>query len=235
MKSIVLVSIICIITNLAINSANASENCDITISPKIIDYGNITPASLYNEAEKNNESFTLTQVATLEVSCAKRRIINVTLSSPQSNSKYFNAGHNAKVSIIADNIETDADTGTDSIGIEHVTFINQKKEYKLNARINKEWQPGYTLESNARITKLIVQMKIKLSIPHSMLTNSAPLNFNTMLNFLTFSKSGVTKEEFDLKKYNECTDSYIVRHPACKPGVFCPGIWIEELDDECDD
>ncbi|MGP1952903.1 MAG: hypothetical protein ACTS79_01105 [Arsenophonus sp. ET-KM2-MAG3] len=149
------------------------------MSPVYADYGNITSISLYNEAEKNNEGFILTRTATLEISCINKKKIQIDLRSSKINNKYFNIGHNIKVSLFTDKIKTNL------VDKEYVIFMIKRGENKIDTQVDKEWFPGETLESNIALTKLTLPIKIKLLIPHNMLNNNGiPLDFKVIFNFL---------------------------------------------------
>ncbi|MFP3019544.1 MAG: hypothetical protein ACEY3I_02575 [Arsenophonus sp.] len=196
MKLIKLLPIISIISNFVINSVHAlpPDGCNMTLSSVHVDYGNITSNILYNEAEKTTEGFILTRTATLEILCDKRKNFQIELRSDKAEDRdYFNAGYNSIVSIIADKIQTNAKSQ------ENITFSKARERYKLDAQIEKEWFPGQLLQSNRALSKLTVQMKIKLLIPHSIVRNEIPLNFQTALNFLLISKIKSPKKNTSLR------------------------------------
>ncbi|MGP1933046.1 MAG: hypothetical protein ACTS74_03410 [Arsenophonus sp. ET-YP4-MAG3] len=181
MKSIILLPIISIVINFIINPAYALTfgNCSIIISPVYADYGNITSISLYDEAEKNNEGFILTRDAILEIFCVNKKKIKINLRSSKINKKYFNVGHNIKVSVIIDKIQTYLPNK------KYVIFMIKRGENKTDTRIDKEWFPMEMLESNKALTKLTLYVKIKLLIPYDIFNNNeAPLDFKEILNFL---------------------------------------------------
>ncbi|MFP3014594.1 MAG: hypothetical protein ACEY29_03010 [Arsenophonus sp.] len=187
MKSIILLTIISISTNFIINSASASDYCNVNISPIQIDYGNIISDTLYSQSEKNNEGFVLTRIATLEIACSGKQKVHVNLNSSQADNKFFNAGHGAKVSIILDDIKTDGPKE------EYFYFVKTVKENKLNARINKEWQPGYALENDVPFTKLTAQIKVKLLIPYSIINNGVELDLKAVLNLILLLNNPIEK------------------------------------------
>ncbi|XZQ54780.1 MAG: hypothetical protein ACTTNM_02355 [Arsenophonus sp.] len=184
MKSIILLTIINIIIYFIINQpyALAYDNCNISISPLQINYGDITSDLLYDQAEKNDEGFILTRYALLEITCINKKEFQIYLHSSKVNNEYFNAKNNVKVFIIADEIQAN------EMDKEYIIFLTTMEGHKIDFRVNSEWIPGQILEINKPLTKLAVKIKIKFLIPYNIFKNETSLNFQKIFNFLLRSK-----------------------------------------------